>query len=131
MKNNKLVIFIKNHWQGKQTLVKSFWIYFFLLLAFTNILTDFIHNLVANIYQVNAENIFDVLPDKNLFLIFLLLIYSILDLAIFIWAVVGAWRSASNYTKIKKNKVPWGTLTKIFFVIFFIFFAWIEFQAFL
>ena len=63
MKNNKLVVFIKNHWQGKQTLVKSFWIYFFLLIIFTSILSLFIQNLVANIYQVNAEDLYDVLPD--------------------------------------------------------------------
>ena len=131
MKNNKLVIFIKNHWQGKQTLVKSFWIYFCLLIIFTSYLTTFIDYFVANLYQVSVEDLGNVLADKNLSLAFLLLIIAILDLAIFIWAVVGAWRSASNYTKIKKNKVPWGTLTKIFFVIFFIFFAWIEFQAFL
>tara|TARA_B110000285_G_C14798171_1_gene456184 strand:- start:60 stop:440 length:381 start_codon:yes stop_codon:yes gene_type:complete len=113
-----MVNLIKNHWQGKQSLVKSFWIYFFLLIIFTSILTDFIHNLIDNIYQVNAEDIFDTVADKSLYLFFILLIYTILDLAILIWAIVGTWRSATNYNKIKKNKVPWGTLTKIFFVIY-------------
>ena len=44
-------------------------------------------------------------------------LYAILDLAIYIWALVGTWRSASNYKKIKKNKIPWGTLTKITIVL--------------
>ena len=112
-----MVNFIKNFWQGKKPLVKSFWLFYFLLFIFTSILQDFIFNLLGVIYQVKTEDVLIVLLDKNLYLFLFVMTYVLLDLAIYIWALVGTWRSASNYKKIKKNKIPWGTLTKIFLVL--------------
>lgn len=112
-----MVNFIKNFWQGKQPLVKSFWLFYFLLFIFSSYLLDFIFILLGEIYQVKTEDILFVLPDKNLYLFLVVLTYVLLDLAIYIWALVGTWRSASNYKKIKKNKIPWGTLTKISLVL--------------
>ena len=112
-----MVYFINNFWQGKQPLAKSFWLFYSLLFVITSYLSGFIYLYIATYYQFNVEDLFLILLDKNVFLFIFVSLYAILDLAIYIWALVGTWRSASNYKKIKKNKIPWGTLTKITIVL--------------
>tara|TARA_B100001250_G_C19525820_1_gene668017 strand:- start:103 stop:453 length:351 start_codon:yes stop_codon:yes gene_type:complete len=98
-KNNNIKQVIINVWQGKLSLIQTFWLVFVLggtivtLPSF--ILTD---EFIDSISGTGAM----------LGLVFFIFQYSYL-----IWAYVGSWRSATNY-KPKKGQWSWGTIAKVY-----------------
>ena len=100
--NKNLVHHIKNLWQGKVSLVWSFWFWFMLIGSIVTIPSF----LLTDAYMDSLNNLSLVL-----FIIFFLFQYAYLILA-----YVGTWRSASNF-KPKKNQWSWGTIAKVYVVL--------------
>ena len=101
-KNKNLVQNIKNLWQGKVSLVWTFWFWFMLIGSIVTIPSF----LLTDAYMDSLNNLSLVL-----FIIFFLFQYAYLILA-----YVGTWRSASNF-KPKKNQWSWGTIAKVYVVL--------------
>ena len=118
-----MVNFIKNFWQGKQTLVKSLWIYYLLINLLLGYLETFFSILLDNIFP-GHEDIVTYIFDNHLYLTLLIIIYLLFSFTYFFWSLIGTWRSASNYSKIKNKRAIWSILTKIFLILSIIAFTW-------
>ena len=78
--NEKTIHYIKSHWNGEQSLARSFWINFFLI------------NLAQNIIMKAYPNLFE------LFSLWPSLIMAIIFYSIYVWGIVGIFRSSAKYS---------------------------------
>ena len=101
-KNKNLVQNIKNLWQGKVSLVWTFWFWFMLIGSIVTIPSF----LLTDAYMDSLNNLSLVL----------LIIFFLFQYAYLILAYVGTWKSASNF-KPKKNQWSWGTIAKVYVVL--------------
>jgi len=97
--NKNMLKIFKDFWQGKVSLVKSFWIWFMIIGSIITIPSFII-----------TDEYIDGLGNLGLILLFL---YFLVMYPYLILAYVGTWRSASNY-KPKKEQWSWGTIAKIY-----------------
>ena len=93
MKKLKKQNFIKNLWNGNESLGISFWAVY--------IIGGTIVSLPAFMLPETSNAIFFFIP---------------FQFAYIIWAMVGTWRSASKF-KPKKKQWAWGTVVQIYIVL--------------
>ncbi len=94
--------YIRKHWNGELSLAVSFWVN----VALLNIVFVFIDSQSAP-YIETLSSVTAARVALALILIQLLLIYP--------WQIVGAWRSASNYSE--NNEKAWGGVAKFMIVL--------------
>ncbi len=81
--------YVSNHWNGKHSLMKSFWLNMWLI-TFLSILSIILyHNLVLKNLSVNTS---DKLAGGLELLFFLFVAFFIVS---YIWGIVGTWKRAS------------------------------------
>ena len=97
--NKNIIQIIKDYWNGKYSLVGSFWFGFMIL--------GTIITVPAFIF---TDSYIDAMSDTALLG---LLVYFAIMYPYIILAYVGTWRSASNY-KPKKGQWSWGTIAKVY-----------------
>ena len=89
--------FISDHWQGKLSLAKSFWLVGFVV--------AFIFLLPLFYADYNINNLSEVA-------VYFFLIYFLFYLVMAVWINVGIWRSATFYIKKKKSTKFYGYAAK-------------------
>ena len=96
-KSNSLLL---KFYRGEETLGISYWIYY-------SIISGILIFLITVMERAKVNDSFVGL-------------YSLLALSYYIFAVIGTWRSADNYTKMKiaaKQTYGWATVTKVLIVL--------------
>ena len=96
--NNNILENIKSFWRGEWSLLQTFWGFFV------------VGNTVVGIIVLL---LLDTLDLNNSFQFLIFLFFYLIYLIFYIILVVGTWRSASNYSKIKNKRVTWSILAKI------------------
>ena len=99
VKKNNFIQMIKDYWNGKYSLAKSFWLGFVVI---GSIIT------VPSLYLV--DDFIDGLGTSG---VIGLMLYFLIMYPYIILMYVGTWRSASNF-KPKKDQWSWGTITKVY-----------------
>lgn len=99
VKKNNFIQMIKDYWNGKYSLVGSFWFGFIII---GSIIT------VPSFYL--TDTFIDGLGNTGLIA---MMIYFVIMYPYIILMYVGTWRSASNF-KPKKDQWSWGTITKVY-----------------
>lgn len=92
--------YIARHWAGEMSLVRSYWVNHLLVAAPLAILLTGLMTWISvkgESLQVSAIALLAVLP---------------LLLALDVWCIVGAWRSATNYLR-EQGSALWGWLARI------------------
>jgi len=95
---------IKKFWQGKVSLIKSFWLWYFL--------GGTIISLPGILIPDSA------LASDSAIIIFFL--YVVVMLAVIIFLMIGAFKSAQEYKKIKRKKkqgAGWGTAAQVYIIL--------------
>lgn len=99
VKKNNFIQMIKDYWNGKYSLAKSFWLGFMVI---GSIIT------VPSFYL--TDTFIDGLGNTGLIA---MMIYFVIMYPYIILMYVGTWRSASNF-KPKKDQWSWGTIAKVY-----------------
>jgi len=99
-KKTKSNSFLLKFYRGEETLGISYWIYY-------SIISGILIFLITVMERAKVNDSFVGL-------------YSLLALSYYIFAAIGTWRSANNYTKMKiaaKQTYGWATVTKVLIVL--------------
>ena len=99
-KKTKSNFFLLKFYRGEETLGISYWIYY-------SIISGILVFLITVMERAKVNDSFVGL-------------YSLLALSYYIFAAIGTWRSANNYTKMKiaaKQTYGWATVTKVLIVL--------------
>lgn len=98
----KIENFISDHWNGKLTLVRSFW--------FVGFVIAFVFLLPLLYADYNFANL-------STGAVYFFLLYFAFYIALAVWINVGIWRSATNYLKTKSAVKFYGYGAKVVVVI--------------
>jgi len=93
--------YIREHWAGKQSLVRSYWINS--VIASWGV--GFVLGFLLGLFGIPQESIVKVA--------------SITATPYMVWAIVGTWRSSDAYTEMNPSK-GWGGLAKAGIIVGFI-----------
>lgn len=107
--------YIKTHWRGEYSLVRSFWLNYVLLAAMECILLWLL--VTPIIYVVYTSNSLSLIEASLALATMLGVAIYILGFVCFIWASVGVWRSSYFYIKNTSRKL-WAIAAQIVVVLF-------------
>ncbi|MFG6486826.1 hypothetical protein ACG04R_09095 [Roseateles sp. BYS78W] len=96
--------YFKAHWRGEHSLVRAYWVNSFL------VATPLAFALTGLMGWISAKG-----DSLQVFAIVLLIGFPLL-MALDVWCIVGAWRSATNYLR-ERGSTLWGWLARITLVL--------------
>lgn len=107
--------YIKTHWRGEHSLVRSFWTNFILFAVLeTTLICLLAIPIIYVVYTSNSLSLIEIFLAMGS--IFYIIVY-ILSFIYFVWASVGVWRSSYSYIKNAKRKL-WGISAQFVVVLF-------------
>lgn len=109
-----IVSYLVRHWRGELSRVQGYWINFVLICVLGQYGSNFfLDSLADSVTGTNGENVYRLMS----------LVWSVV-IGIFIWACVGAWRSASREKRQDEKNRAWAAWVRFSMVLTVTGFIW-------